>query len=220
MLEPTRPRLPAPTLCLVTDLSVVDNDLSRLIEIIDIAVRNGVNMVQIRAPELAYTDFDVLVGYVVRAVGERALMVVNPSHREIKRCLGVAGVHLPEGAPVSVAEVRRAYADPVLVGRSVHSEDGARKAMISGVDYLILGTIYPSESHPGSDAHGAGVIEKVERETHLPVIGIGGITEDNVRDVMARGARGVAVIRSILSAEDPATATRQLFDAMVEDRDG
>ena len=216
MIAPARPRIPTPTLCLLTDLGVVGNDVSRLIEVIDIAVQNGVNMVQIRAPELADADFAVLVGCVVTAVDERALTVVNPSQREVRRYLGVDGVHLPEGAHASASEVRRANTDSILVGGSVHSEDGARAATNSGADYLIMGTIFPSESHPGGEAHGAGIIERVQRVTSLPVVGIGGITEQNVRDVMASGACGVAVIRSILGAEDPASATRGLFDAMVE----
>ena len=81
MFETARSRLPSPTLCLVTDLGVVGGDVGRLSEWVSLAVENGINMVQIRAPELGQDEFGRLVEEIVETVAGRALTIVNPSLR-------------------------------------------------------------------------------------------------------------------------------------------
>ena len=209
-------RTPFPALCLVTDLHVVDNCSTRLADAVSSAVENGVNMVQIRTPHLIAAEFDHLVDGIVRTVDEKALTIVNPSHRAITRYEGVDGVHLPENSTVPVSLVRELYGETVVIGRSIHDLDGVRSAKVSGLDYVVLGTIFPSESHPGGAWHGVEIISQVANETHLPVLGIGGITTENVGSVMSAGAHGIAVVRSILGAVDPGDATRELMEALRE----
>ena len=214
MSESRRSSLPNPTLCLVTDLGVVGWDVSRLADAVSDAVDGGVNMVQVRAPEVSEVEFDDLVDRITASVNQRALVVVNPSGRELKRFQGVDGVQLSEGARGLVETARELYGDGAIVGRSVHSMAGAKAAMESGADFLVLGTIFPSGTHPGGETHGAETVGQVARETELPVIGIGGITADNAGDVIRSGAVGVAVVRSILGAARPGVAARELLEAM------
>ena len=215
MCETARSDLPNPTLCLVTDLGVVGGDSGRLTERISIAVENGTNMVQIRAPDLGEDEFSRLVEEIVQAVAGRALTIVNPSSRRLLPYPDTDGVQLPQNALISIDEVRRICGVSVLVGRSVHSLDGVRQAYTSGTDFVVFGTVFPSATHPGSDVQGVGGVRRVTSEAKLAVIGIGGITVENAGSVMAAGAHGVAVVRSILGASDPATATRDLLDAMM-----
>lgn len=216
MFETARSRLPSLTLCLVTDLDVVGDDVGRLSERVSVAVGNGVNMVQIRAPHLGEDEFGRLVEDIVQTVAGRALTIVNPSSRRLLPHPDIHGVQLPENARASIDEVRRVYGVSVLVGRSVHSSDSARQAYTAGADFVVFGTVFPSATHPGGDVQGIDSIRRVTSEAKLPVIGIGGINVENAGDVMAAGARGIAVVRSILGASDPATATRELIDAMMD----
>ncbi len=216
MLETAHSRLPNPTLCLVTDLGVVGGDFGRLIERVSVAVDNGVNMVQIRAPDLDEGVFGRLVEEIVQAVAGRALTIVNPSSRRLLPYPDIDGVQLPENALASVDEVRRIYGVNVLVGRSVHSLLGAHQADASGADFVVFGTVFPSATHPSGDVQGIGNVRRVAKETGVPVIGIGGIGVDNAGEVVAAGARGVAVVRSILGASEPAAAARGLLDAMID----
>ena len=216
MIEPTGPRLSTPILCLVTDLGVVDGDVSLLSNRVSIAVEHGVNMVQVRAPNIDGSDFDGLVERVVDAVQARALTIVNPSRRQISDYANVDGFQLAENTTVTISQIRDIFGSGPLVGRSIHSLDGALSAAASGVDYLLLGTIFPSGSHPGGTVHGSSIIRRVTEKTDVPVIGIGGISARNVGEVIASGARGIAVVRSILGATDPALATRELLEAMVD----
>ena len=209
-----RPRIPFPTLCLVTDLSVVENDVTRLVDAVSDAVDGGVNMVQIRAPELSDSEFDGLVSTLAEAIGGRAITIINPSGRAPRLHRGIDGVQLSKNASTHIADVRALYGRDALIGRSVHSVGATRDAAHSGADYLILGTIFASKSHPGGAWHGSEIIRQVTSESELPVIGIGGITVDNVGEVMRAGAHGIAVIRAILGADDPKAAAGELRQAM------
>ena len=215
MFETAHSRLPNPTLCLVTDLGVVGGDVGRLTERVSVAVENGVNMVQIRAPDLEEDVFSRLVEEIVQAVAGRALTIVNPSSRPLLPYPNIDGVQLSENALASIDEVRRIYGVSVLVGRSVHSLDGAREADASGADFLVFGTVFPSATHPGGDVQGVDSVREITGESKLPVIGIGGISVENAGDVAAAGARGIAVVRSILGASNPVTVTRDLLDAIL-----
>ena len=215
MLETARLRLPNPTLCLVTDLGVVGGDVGRLTERVFVAAENGVNMVQIRAPGLEEDEFGQLVEEIVQTVAGRALTIANPSSRSLLPYPDIDGFQLPENSRVSIDEVRRNYGINVLVGRSVHSLDSARKASSDGADFVVFGTVFPSDTHPGGNVQGVGNLRRVAKEIGMPVIGIGGIGVENAGEVVAAGASGIAVVRSILGASDPATATRELLDAML-----
>ena len=135
MFETARSRLPNPTLCLVTDLGVVGGDVSRLSERVSVAVENGVNMVQIRAPDLGENEFGRLVEEIVQTVAGRALTIVNPSSRPLLPYPGIDGVQLAENASASIDDVRRSFGVSALVGRSVHSSDGVRQSDAAGADF-------------------------------------------------------------------------------------
>ena len=214
MSDQASPRLPTPTLCLVTELGLFGHDVARLLDAISSAVDGGVNMVQIRDPELSEADFGVLVHKIAASVEGRAMTFVNPSRRRISKIKGVNGVQLAENAVMSVPDVRGMYGDSMLVGRSVHSVEGAYAARDAGADFLVLGTIFPSASHPGGRWHGSDIISEAVAGTRLPVIGIGGIDVENAAEVMKAGATGVAVVRSILGAADPRLAARELREVL------
>lgn len=216
MFETARSRLPSLTLCLVTDLGVVGGDVGRLSERVYVAVENGVNMVQIRAPHLGEDEFGRLVEEIVQTVAGHALTIVNPSSRPLLPYPDIDGVQLAENASALIDDVRRFFGASALVGRSVHSLDGAHQAYSAGANFVVFGTVFPSATHPSGDVQGIDSVRRVTSEAKLPVIGIGGISIENAGDVMAAGARGIAVVRSILGASDPATATRELIDAMLD----
>lgn len=169
-------------------------------------------MVQVRAPGLAAFDLLELATEVVARVGRRALVIIN-DRVDVALAVGAAGVQLGEQG-LTVSAAREAAADRLLIGRSVHSAEGAEQATAAGADFLVLGTVFPSISHPGRLAAGVDLVRRAASVTRLPLLGIGGITPGNAGDVVAAGARGVAVISAILSAPDPERAARDLRKAI------
>jgi thiamine-phosphate diphosphorylase len=102
----------------------------------------------------------------------------------------------------------------MLVGRSVHDVEAARRAAVEGADYLVVGTLFASRSHPGRTPAGLGLLEEIVAQVACPVLGIGGIGPAAASACRTRGAAGVAVIDAILAAEDPRAAVRQMRDAL------
>jgi thiamine-phosphate diphosphorylase len=117
--------------------------------------------------------------------------------------VGAQGVQLSKD-DLTPADVRRVLPHG-WVGCSVHSRDEAASAAKMGADFLVLGTIYPSQSHPGRTPAGLDLIRDVA-SLEIPVIAIGGITPLQVHEVRAAGAYGVAAIRALWHASDPAAA--------------
>ena len=205
-------KLNTPLLCFVTDRKrCLGRDLK---EVVDQAVAHGVGMVQLREKDLSVGDLHDLGARVKEAIAGRALLTVN-DRIDVALALNADGVQLPEdGAPVAAA--RRIVGSNMLIGRSVHSIDGAIEAESSGADFLIAGTIFPSASHPGGPAQGTSFLRALCREVSVPVLAIGGVTTQNVGDIMEAGCSGAAVISAISEAEDPGCAARTLLDEMTK----
>jgi thiamine-phosphate pyrophosphorylase len=113
--------------------------------------------------------------------------------------------------PVQAA--RRVLGSDVAVGASVHSPAEARSRANAGADYLIVGTVFPTPTHPGGPIGGTDLIEACAR-IGPPVIGIGGIDPGNTMEVLAAGAAGVAVVRAVWDHPSPVTATDELLSIL------
>jgi thiamine-phosphate pyrophosphorylase len=127
---------------------------------------------------------------------------------------GVDGVHLAAGKNARVA---RALLGPAaLIGISVHTaHEAAAVAPDTVVDYLIAGPAYDTPSKPGyGPVLGRAGMREICRSTALPVIAVGGVTAGTVAEMITAGAAGVAVMGSIMRADDPGEETRSLLSAM------
>ena len=170
-------------------------------------------MVQLREKDLSARDLFELGTRVQNAIAGRAKLILN-DRVDVALALNADGVQLPEdGMPV--ADAMRIASPSMLIGRSVHSVSGAVEAQSDGADFLIAGTIFPSPSHPYGPTQGVDFLRALCREVSVPILAIGGVTTQNVGDVMEAGCSGAAVISAISEAEDPGAATRSLLDEMV-----
>ncbi len=201
-----------PCLCLVADCSVVSPH--ELTDRVAEAVDGGVSLVQLRAKEMPGGQMLSLTNDLLRTVGGRAVLLVN-ERVDVAAIAGASGVQLGEQA-LPAGAARQLLPPGALVGRSVHSEDGAAQAMADGADFLVVGTMFATSSHPGEEPAGPTLMKDVASRCKLPLIGIGGITPANVDVVIAAGASGVAVIRSILTADDPRSASAEMRSVLEE----
>lgn len=211
-LRTTRPTLPYPCLCLVTDPGVCERDelLSRVVA----AVNGGVDIVQLRDKELPGGALLKLARDLQSALQGKALLLVN-ERVDVAVAARADGVQLGEaGLPTETS--RAMLGDGGLIGRSVHAVDGAHAAARSGTDFLLVGTMFATRSHPGEEPSGPGLLRRI-RDAGItnPMLGIGGITAENAAQVMGTGAQGVAVITAILASSDPYSAAQHLKSAMI-----
>ncbi len=108
--------------------------------------------------------------------------------------------------------------EDLLVGASCHSAKGIHESVEAGADYLILGPAFPTRSHLGAQGMGIEEFARIVSESPVPVIGIGGITNENAGEVIRAGAAGIAVIGTIAEADDPSRATRLLIQSLIQAR--
>jgi thiamine-phosphate diphosphorylase len=128
-----------------------------------------------------------------------ATLLVN-DRIDVAIAAGAHGVHLG-GRSISPADARPLVGDRLL-GRSIHAAVGVA-AVARWTDFLFLGTIYPTPSHPDVAALGTGVLGGLTDRAGVPVLAIGGITQARVGEVVGAGAYGVAVIRAVWAHGDP-----------------
>jgi thiamine-phosphate pyrophosphorylase len=206
------PQIPVPCLSLVTDRGLCASDPEELVKRVAQAVRGGVNLVQLREKDLPGGQLLRLAEDLRNVTSGRALLFIN-ERVDVAIACGADGVQLgEEGLPVEAARLvgDRTGQDGLLIGRSVHSVEGAMDAQGWGADLLVVGTIFPTGSHPGAAPAGPQLIADIVGKVNIPFVGIGGIGPSNAHQVMDAGAAGVAVISAILAAGDPEQAAREL----------
>jgi thiamine-phosphate diphosphorylase len=132
---------------------------------------------------------------------------------DVAAAVNAQGVQLGAGdlAPDDARKVLRHG----WIGRSVHTVEEAQRAIEEGADFLVVGNIYETSTHPGRPARGLRLVSELAR-LGRPVIAIGGVTPARAPEVKAAGAYGVAAIRALWLADDPAAATLLLLAPWLE----
>lgn len=146
-------------------------------------------IIQLREPDMTTATFEKEARRLIAAV---SVPVLVSSRCDVALACGAAGVNLPE-RDISVADARTLL-DDRLVGRSVHSIEGALQAEAQDADYVIFGPVWESASHPGLAPAGISALEAVARSVGILVLAIGGVTEDRIELCLAAGADGYAAV--------------------------
>jgi len=199
-----------PSLMLITDRSRLRG--RPLEHVASQAVDGGVTVVQLREKDLSGGDLYDLTVTVHAVLRGRALLLVN-DRIDVAIAAGADGVHLPEHT-LPLQKLRDYVGDACIVGRSVHSVEAAVRAEQEGADYLQVGAVYETRSHPGRPPAGLELVRAVSEAVRLPIVAVGGITPERVAEVIEAGADSIAVIGAILDADDPQTAARALQTAL------
>lgn len=193
-------------LCLITDrrrlsarlgcdLAAVDEPL---LAQVGAAAAAGVDLVLVREGDLPAAALAQLTDRVLTRLRDRATRVLVNDRADVALACRAHGVHL-KATSMAPRQVRQIAPRGWLIGASVHGADLDRAG---GADYLIAGTIRPTPSKPaGAPLLGIDGLHMVARAVHpIPVLGIGGLTADDVPALKAAGATGLAGIEVFLPA--------------------
>ncbi|MFC1918563.1 thiamine phosphate synthase [Chloroflexota bacterium] len=175
------------------------------------AVRGGARIVQLRDKTLSKGELLSVARQLKNLCAEHdALFIVN-DYLDIALDSDADGLHLgQEDLPVQVA--RRLLPLDKIIGYSVATVDQAGAAQSGGADYIAVSAIYPTPSKDGEQAVGLERLHQIREAISVPLVAIGGITEQNVSDVVAAGADVVAVISAVLGTGSPEEAARRIVD--------
>ena len=121
---------------------------------------------------------------------------------DVALAYGTGGVQLAYHS-LSPSLARHILLPGQKIGVSVHSVEEAIRGVREGADYLLYGHVFPSGSKPGLAPRGLHSLQQVVESVSIPVIALGGITPDNVLDVLSTGCAGIAIMSAVIDAEDP-----------------
>ncbi|MBX3189923.1 MAG: thiamine phosphate synthase [Labilithrix sp.] len=195
-----------PVVFLITDPRV---SLATTVDVVAAAgaAIGGLLGVQLRDKSGVSLDAARALRAATREVG--AALVVNGSIA-IAEAVGADGVHFPSGA-LSVTEARRALGEAALVTASTHDDDDVRRAAAAGVSAVLVSPIFASPGKgPPRGVSAIASAREVSAGSGVRIHALGGIAPDRVRECVRAGADGVAVIRALLDAKDPARVAREL----------
>jgi len=142
-----------------------------------------------------------------------AVLLVN-DRIDVALAAGLDGVQLGERS-LAVRAARTLLPAPTLIGASVHDVERARMAWSEGADFLIVGTIFPTSSHPGRAGAGTEFLTRVGTVGEGPMVAIGGITPERISPCLEAGAHGIAVLRGVWDDADPGAAVSGYLERII-----
>lgn len=201
-------------LYLVTDRHLVP-DLPSAVRAALSAVPPGCAAIQLREKDLPAAALLALARTLLPLCRAASAPLLINDRVDVALAAGADGVHLPaRGLPVEQA---RALLGPAaLIGVSCHARAEVAAAQLAGADFALFGPVWDS---PGKTAQGLAALREAVRAAPLPVLAIGGVTPATAMLAADAGAAGVACIRAVLAALDPAAAAHEMHVATSAGRD-
>ncbi len=148
----------------------------------------------------------------------KTLFIIN-DHLDIALAVAADGLHIgQEDLPLSVA--RRELPIDKIIGCSATNLKQALKAEQEGADYIAVGAIFPTPTRRDYEVVGIERLQQVKQRISIPVVAIGGISRDNITEVMTAGADAAAIISAILNQEDIEKAAREMVNKIASKRKG
>lgn len=183
------------------------------------ALAGGVDIVQLRCKDADALTYIRLAERVKKLASDAGVPFIINDRADVALAVTADGVHLgQDDLPVECA---RRILPEAIIGRSSHEPAHAARAVAERATYFAVGPVWETPTKPGRPAAGLSYVRTVAQGgITLPWFAIGGITTDNIGEVMAQGATRIAVVRAILDARDPAEAAHRLADALAAVQEG
>lgn len=179
----------------------------------------GCRLVQLREKSLPPAALYPIARELRRRCREAGCLFIVNDRVDLALAVEADGVHVGQD-DLPAREARRLLRPGMLLGVSTHDEHQARRARDDGADYVAVGSMFPTGSKPGFQLVGPELLRRVRPEIAVPLVAIGGITVDNVAEVVRAGADAVAVISAVCAAPDPAAAARSFIEKIRGVREG
>jgi len=198
------------SLCLITDRRQTGD--CPLASIVREALEGGVRAVQLREKDLCGRELFGLASELRRITREYDARLLINDRPDIALAVDADGVHIGAGS-LPVPAARRLLGRQRLIGYSAHTLDEAIRAEAEGADFVTFGPVYftPSKAAYGEPV-GIQKLAEAARSLAIPLFALGGVNKENIAEVMAAKARGIALISAIVAAPDPRGASASLLE--------
>ncbi|AXI25644.1 thiamine phosphate synthase [Methanofervidicoccus sp. A16] len=193
---------------------ITDRRFRDEVESVKEALEGGATAIQLRLKGVPTREM-VEVGRKIRKLTEDydALYIVN-DRLDVALAVGADGVHVgQEDMPVDIV---KEIAPNLIVGVSASNLREALEGEKKGADYIGAGSVFPTRTKENAKLLGLEGLREIVENVHIPVVAIGGINHENVKEVLEVGVDGVAVISAIVGSEDVVEATRRMMEMIEE----
>lgn len=180
-----------------------------LIDCVREALEGGVTLVQYRAKTASSAEMYAEALQLKALCDSFKVPLIINDRLDIAMAVGAAGVHLGQD-DLPCAAARKLLGEDYIIGVSAHNPAEAKAALQSGADYLGCGAVFGTATKADVKKLGTEGLTAICREKGLPVVGIGGVTADNYREVRAAGADGAAIVSGILAQPDIRTTVEAI----------
>ena len=180
-----------------------------LIDCVREALEGGVTLVQYRAKTASSAEMYAEALQLKALCDSFNVPLIINDRLDIAMAVGAAGVHLGQD-DLPCAAARKILGEDYLIGVSAHNPAEAKAALQSGADYLGCGAVFGTATKADVKKLGTEGLAAICKAKGLPVVGIGGVTADNYREVRAAGADGAAIVSGILAQPDIRATVRAI----------
>lgn len=180
-----------------------------LIDCVREALEGGVTLMQYRAKTASSAEMYAEALQLKALCDSFNVPLIINDRLDIAMAVGAAGVHLGQD-DLPCAAARKLLGEDYIIGVSAHNPAEAKAALQSGADYLGCGAVFGTATKADVKKLGTDGLAAICKAKGLPVVGIGGVTADNYREVRAAGADGAAIVSGILAQPDIRTTVRAI----------
>ena len=191
------------------------DSLQSFLEKIETACRSGVTIVQLREKNLTTNQYYQLAKQVKEITDAYQVPLIIDDRLDVCLAVDAAGLHIGDDElPVSVT--RQVLGPDKILGVTAKTVKRALEAEEGGADYLGTGVIFPTTTKENAPITLISTLKTICQRVDIPVVAIGGLTSENIDQLMGTGIAGVAVVRDLMQAEDIETKT-QAFLTKLDD---
>ena len=191
------------------------DSLENFLEKVETACRSGVTIVQLREKNLTTNQYYQLAKQVKEITDTYQVPLIIDDRLDVCLAVDAAGLHIGDDElPVSVA--RKVLGPEKILGVTAKTVKRALEAETSGADYLGTGAIFPTTTKENAPITLISTLKTICQTVAIPVVAIGGLTSENIDQLIGTGIAGVAVVRDLMQAEDIEAKT-QAFLTKLDD---
>ncbi len=195
------------SLYLVTNNS---EDEEKFLNIIEEAIKGGVTIVQLREKSAETLDFYNLALRVKEITQKYDVPLIINDRIDIALAIDAKGVHVGQSdMPAKIA--RQMIGEDKILGVSAATIKEAKKAQSDSADYIGVGAVYPTNTKDDASKVSKKELKEIVDSVNIPVVAIGGITQDNACELTDCGISGLSVVSAIMNAQNPKIASENLL---------